>query len=112
MVDFKFIIKTIADCLLAGLISIGVFQTIISLPSDSRIYDIVTGFFFLFLILMIIYSWKFREKKDLISLVIASIVSMVEIFFIGAALGKSFDMILLVWYITIPSIMVFDKNLG
>lgn len=112
MVKIKFVIKTIADCLLAGLISVGIFQSIIAIPESMESYSILAVFFIIFCALMVFYSWKFKKEEELVSLIIASVVSIVEVFFIGIALERSLDMIFLVWFITVPSVFVFDKTLG
>ena len=112
MVSLKFIIKTIADCLLAGLLSVGIFQTILFVPSNMGSYNVLTIFFLIFFGLMLFYAWRFKKREELASLIIVSSVSMIEVFSIGVTLGKSLDTIFLVWFITVPSVFVFDKTLG
>ena len=112
MQDDKFILKTIADCLVAGLISVGVFQSPTFAIESLSGYAVLIGLVLLTLLLMTIYALKFRQEKAITGLFIALIVSMAEIFAIGYALGESFKMIAVVWFITIPSILIFDKILG
>ena len=112
MEDNKFVLKTIADCLVAGLISVGVFQSPTFAIESLSGYAVLIGLILLTLLLMTIYALKFRQEKAIKGLFIAIMVSMAEIFAIGYALGKSFDMIAAVWFITIPSILIFDKILG
>ena len=112
MKDDKFILKTIADCLVAGLISVGVFQSPTFAIESLSGYAVLIGLVLLTLLLMTIYALKFHQEKAITGLFIALIVSMAEIFAIGYALGESFNMIAAVWFITIPSILIFDKILG
>ena len=112
MKDDKFILKTVADCLVAGLISVGVFQSPTFAIDSSSGYAVLISLVLLTFLLMAIYALKFRQQKAIKGLFIAFIVSMAEIFAIGCALGESFDMIVVVWFITIPSILIFDKILG
>lgn len=79
----KFILKTIADCSIAGLISIGAFQ------SPTFIIESLTGYVVLVLLLF-------------------TILFVMSTY----ALGKNIEMITVVWFITIPSIIIFDKILG
>ena len=112
MKDDKFILKTIADCLVAGLISVGVFQSPTFAIESLSGYAVLIGLVLLTFLLMTIYALKFRQEKAITGLFIALVVSMAEIFAIGYALGESFNMIAVVWFITIPSILIFDKILG
>ena len=112
MKNKKFILKTIADCLVAGLISVGVFQSPTFAIESLSGYAVLIGTVLLTLFLMTIYALKFHQKKAVTGLSIALVVSMAEIYAIGLALGKSFDIIAVVWFITIPSILIFDKILG
>ena len=61
---------------------------------------------------MTIYALKFKQKKAVTGLFIALVVSMIGVSDIGWALGRSFEIIVVVWFITIPSILIFDKILG
>ena len=112
MRDNKFILKTIADCLVAGLISVGVFQSPTFAIESLSGYAVLIGLVLLTFFLMTIYALKFNQEQAIKGLFIALIVSMIEIFAIGYALGESFNMIAAVWFITIPSILIFDKILG
>jgi len=112
MKEDRFILKTVADCLVAGLISVGVFQSPTFAIESLSGYAVLIGLILLTLLLMTIYALRFRQEKAITGLFIALIVSMAEISAIGLALGKSFDMIAAVWFITIPSILIFDKILG
>ena len=112
MRDDKFILKTIADCLVAGLISVGVFQSPTFAIESLSGYAVLIGLVLLTLLLMTIYALKFHQKKAITGLLIALGVSMLEVFAIGFALGKSFDLIVVVWFIIIPSVLIFDKILG
>ena len=111
MINDKFTLKTIADCLVAGLISVGVFQSPTFAIESLSGYAVLIGLILLTLFLMTIYALKFHKKKTVKGLLIALIVSMVEILAIGLALGKSLDMIAVVWFITVPSVLIFDKIL-
>ena len=110
--DQKFFLKTVADCLVAGLISVGVFQSPTFAIESISGYAVLIGMVLLTLFLMTIYALKFKQKKAVTGLSIALVVSMIEVCAIGWALGRAFDMIIVVWFITIPSILIFDKILG
>jgi len=112
MTDSKFILKTIADCLVAGLISVGVFQSPTFAIESLSGYVVLAGLVFLTLLLMTIYALRFRQEKAIAGLLIALIVSIIEVGSIGYALGRSLDMMAVVWFITIPSVLIFDKILG
>ena len=88
MKNKKFILKTIADCLVAGLISVGVFQSPTFAIESLSGYAVLIGTVLLTLFLMTIYALKFHQKKAVTGLSIALVVSMAEIYAIGLALGK------------------------
>lgn len=112
MKNYKFILKTISDCLVAGLISVGVFQSPTFAIESLNGYAVLISLVLLTLLLMTIYALKFNHKEAIIGLFIALIVSVAEVYAIGYALGKSLDMIAVVWFITVPSVLIFDKILG
>ena len=112
MKDNQFVLKTITDCLVAGLISVGVFQSPTFAIERMGAYALLIGLVLLTFLLMAIYALQYHQKKSVTGLFIALVVSMVEIFAIGTALGKNFEMIAVVWFITIPSVLIFDKILG
>ncbi|MGQ4874604.1 MAG: hypothetical protein ACP6IY_11100 [Promethearchaeia archaeon] len=109
----KFLFKTVIDCLIAGLFSIGVYQ------SPTYVINSFGGYFFLsFLLcsivaLMIIYSKIFGSKEKIFKgILIIVVISVIETTLIGLALNYKFDMILTVWFITIPSVIIFDRLLN
>lgn len=109
----KFLFKTVIDCLIAGLFSIGVYQ------SPTYVINSLGGYFFLsFLLcsivaLMIIYSKIFGNKEKIFKgILIIVVISGIEITLIGLALNYKFDMILTVWFIIIPSVIIFDRLLN
>ena len=108
----QFILKTVADCLVAGLISIGVFQSPTFAIEKTSAYALLIGLVLLIFFLMAIYALRYHQQKAVTGLFIALAISMIEIFAIGTALGKTIDMIAVVWFITIPSVLIFDKILG
>ena len=65
MKNSRFILKTIADCLVAGLISVGVFQSPTFAIESLSGYAVLIGTVLLTLFLMTIYALKFHEKKQL-----------------------------------------------
>ena len=81
----QFILKTIADCLVAGLISVGVFQSPTFAIESSGGYAVLIGLVLLTLFLMTIYTLRFRRKEAITGLFIALVVSLAEIFAIGYA---------------------------
>ena len=108
----QFILKTVADCLVAGLISIGVFQSPTFAIEKASAYSLLIGLVLLIFFLMTVYALRYHQKKAVTGLFIALVISMIEIFAIGTALGKNIDIIAVVWFITIPSVLIFDKILG
>ena len=112
MLKNKFILKTIADCSIAGLISIGAFQSPTFLIESLTGYLILVLLLFTIIFVMATYALRYREKQAIIGLSLALGLSIIEVSLIGYALGKNIEMIIVVWFITIPSIIIFDKILG
>jgi hypothetical protein len=114
-INDRFILKTIADCLVAGLISVGVFQSPTFAIKSFSAYATLIGLVLLVLFLIVIYALRSGEasqERAILGLFIALSVSIVEVFLIGFTLGYGLDIIAVVWFITIPSVIIFDKILG
>ena len=112
MLKNKFVLKTIADCSIAGLISIGAFQSPTFIIGSLTGYVILALLLFTILFVMATYALRYKDRKAIIGLSLALGLSIIEVSIIGYALGKSIEMITVVWFITIPSIIIFDKILG
>ena len=110
--DQKFILKTLADCSIAGLVSIGIFQSPTFTVQSWTGYLILMATLLIVVFLAATYALRFHQQNAILGLTIALIVSALETFIIGYGLGHSISIITIVWFATIPSVIIFDKILG
>ena len=108
----RFIIKTIIDVLIAGLLCIATYQeNYIVIPTIEG-YFVVIGIL-LTIVVLIFYISKRGGKKNLtLGLVIALIISIIEVSLIGISFGQPLESIILAWFVTLPAVIIFDKLLG
>ena len=108
----KRILKTIIDVLIGGLISLGVFQSPTFVIENGFSYIPLILLIVVIVILMRVYSKEKGMEFQTIDLLISVVVSMIEIFIIGVSIGYEVDVIIIVWFIILPTVIVFDKLMG
>jgi len=108
-----YILKTTADVLIAGLVCLEPLQQELSKIPSVLGYYIIIGILLIIIMLMYTYTTKKKGRALLtLGLGIALIISAVEIFLIGVFLEKEWEMIVLAWFIALPTVIIFDKLLG
>jgi hypothetical protein len=106
------LLKTAIDTLVASLISIGVFQ------SPTFVIESLFGYTAIFMILLfvvvliVVYATMYGDRRYAYNIFVILIISFIEVLWIGYALEKPIEMILVVFLITTPSVLVFDRLLG
>lgn len=105
----RLLVKTLIDVLIAGMISIGIFQSPTFIIQNIFAYVPLIGIVIIIVILMRIYAGEEGTDESIFRLSIAIVVSIIEVFIIGLSLGKEIELIIVVWFITLPSVIVFDN---
>jgi len=108
----KLMLKTSIDSIIGGLLSVGIFQSPTFLINSLTGYMVILGFVVLLIILLYVYAIQYNRRIDFYTASMVLIISVVEVFLIGLALGQSIDLIIVVILIVLPSMLIFDKLMG
>lgn len=108
----RYVLKTSIDVLVGGLISIGIFQSPTFILTSGTSYIGLLLLLLLIFALMLFYSIDKDKFKITMSLILMIGLSFLEVILIGILLNESIELILVVWFIVIPSVILFDNLLN